>query len=717
MYEVITPKEFCARPWLYDEPLDTIWIAKSGKNKKSYLQLYCGFDIETYTTPSHYAYMWIWQFSIYGQKETIIIGRTWSEFVKVIDTLIDDLNLSKERRIICGIANLSFEHQFMKKHFIGRWTKTFAKEARQPLYVMLDNCIEFRDVLMITGGSLATLAKEYCRTPKLVGDLDYTVPRTYKTPLHSEKITDSDLQYCYNDVIIVAEFMEYLFNNYIIPDKWVPLTKTGLLRREVKKEIASFGSGVKREIYNEVYRCYIPTEKLYKLFMQYLFRGGYTHANLRHVGKVVEGVKSVDFTSSYPYTMLSYDGFPVSPLKRERVSDFWKLYNSGDYCLMFSASFTNLRATTDHAIESESKCVTIPRNAIIDNGRVRACNGTLEVLLTEIDLNLYRMFYKWGFTDDLTEGIKINWVYSSLKGRLPKYLLKPLAKAYEEKARMKHNGMSDTPEYALKKSLINSAFGMCCTRQVEFEVCMSDISCEWYLDGTKYNYNKERQKAFLLPQWGIYICARSRERILQGIYNMRGFDGAPGKDACYSDTDSIKYIGDHDAYIEAVNKETEKTMQKVCKLYDLDFDLFHDLGSFEKEYGGKEVQAKFLGAKRYIIKQNGEYKVTIAGLPKNSLTSYVNRLKLQKEIYDYGEYPELFDIFSDKMLLDAEVSLKNAHTYNDEPHTSTIEGVQCYELSSVGIYPIDFTMKLSEFYLMLIASELERSEHLETRIY
>lgn len=254
---------------------------------------------------------------------------------------------------------------------------------------------------------------------------------------------------------------------------------------------------------------------------------------------------------------------------------------------------------------------------------------------------------------------------------------------------------------------------MCCTRLVENEVLMSDISCEWYLDASKFDYDKERKKAFLLPQWGIYICAYSRMRILSSISMF----GEGGRDACYSDTDSIKYVGDHDDVIEVVNRQAQKNMKKVCDLYGLDHSIFWDLGSFEKEYGGQKVTAKFLGAKRYIVKEGNEYHVTIAGLPKKALQGHINKLKLQHEIFEYGAYPEMFDIFTNKMLLSADVSLKNAHSYNDEPHAGTVDGVQCYELSSVGIYPIDFTMKLSEFYLALIAMNEERSEHLENRIY
>ena len=69
------------------------------------------------------------------------------------------------------------------------------------------------------------------------------------------------------------------------------------------------------------------------------------------------------------------------------------------------------------------------------------------------------------------------------------------------------------------------------------------------------------------------------------------------------------------------------------------------------------------------------------------------------------------------MLMNVDVSLKNAHQYNDSPHHDIIEGVPVSELSSVGIYPIDFTMKLDSFYATLLRMVNERSEGYEDRIY
>ena len=67
-YTVITVSEFLNCPIAYLDYNRIIWVHKQGKNKHGYVELYCGFDIETYTTSDHYAYMYIWQFSIYGKE-------------------------------------------------------------------------------------------------------------------------------------------------------------------------------------------------------------------------------------------------------------------------------------------------------------------------------------------------------------------------------------------------------------------------------------------------------------------------------------------------------------------------------------------------------------------------------------------------------------------------------------------------------------------------
>lgn len=156
--------------------LDIVNI-KGGRKPINYLMLYSGFDIETTNmSDTKHAYMYIWQIAL---NDMVLLGRSWDEFTLVIRILEEYNNLCSSKRIIIWIANLSFEFQFIRKRF--NFTKIFAKEQRKPLYAIIDDCIELRDPLPISGGSLAQLAKDYTKTQKLVGDLDYSIIRNSTT--------------------------------------------------------------------------------------------------------------------------------------------------------------------------------------------------------------------------------------------------------------------------------------------------------------------------------------------------------------------------------------------------------------------------------------------------------------------------------------------------------------------------------------------------------
>ena len=327
---------------------DLVAIKNRGKNAKRYLELYCGFDIETTTLENRNAYMYCWQFSI---NSIVFMGRTWSDWIDFLSILENNYTLRETTRIIIWVANLGFEFQFMRK--LLNISHLFAKRKREPLYFTHDKCIEFRECLSISGGNLAQLAKDYTRTQKLVGDLDYTIERSFKTPL-----TDREIGYCVNDVVILSEWSEYIFNEYIKPYKYVPLTKTGILRKETKQ-------GVNDKIKEFILQCY-PSEQLYNYWMKWLFRGGYVHSNRAYANKVLSQVYGEDITSSYPDRM-NNSYAPVSPFVETDTSN-WTSYLD-THCCILDITFTNLNNITTHSIESSSKAIELD-NPIIDNGRI-----------------------------------------------------------------------------------------------------------------------------------------------------------------------------------------------------------------------------------------------------------------------------------------------------------------------------------------------------------
>ena len=671
---------------LKKESLTIIPFKKSGKDALRYHEICMGFDIETTTLDNHHGYMYHWQLSI---NDYVILGRRWHEFHAVIRWIKKELGLRSNTRIIIWIANEGFEFQFLRKQF--SFTRVFAKDVRQPLLAVLDDCIEFRDCLAISGGSLKQLAKDYTKTQKMVGDLDYSIIRNYTTPLLAD-----EKQYCINDVVILSEWARYMFDEYIIPKHWIPTTKTGIIRKKVKDNVTP-------KIKNAIYQCF-PDREFYDIMMQWVFRGGFVHANICRADEVIQDVGSVDFTSSYPARM----NMGYVPRSRFIPCRGDPLEVMKDHCMIMRVTFHNIRATTPHSIESKSKCYNLVK-PVIDNGRVSKAEY-MSVWITELDYFIYECFYKW---DDL----QIHEAYQALRGPIPWYILEPLDAAYMEKDKLKKQGLSGTPIYALTKSGVNSFYGLMVQKMVLYDIVYDDDLDEWGIDGDSFDYIKTVHHAYTLPQWGIWITAGARyELLVNGVYpiEMEALEdhrkhgkGAFRGDVLYCDTDSIKMLNfdKHKHIIDDYNEKVGKQMQQICSLHNLPLEHFNDLGQFDVEYEHAE-KAKYLGAKRYITTKDGKTEVTIAGLPKSALVDYCERTG--KDIYE---------VFTDNMQLDVGISLKMASTYNDEAHEDIVDGVKMRELSSVGIYDIAFTLRLDQLYKMQIDAFKLKGARYETRIY
>lgn len=650
---------------------------KGGRKPIYYIKLYCGFDIETTNIideNTKTAYMYIWQMSF---NDFVLLGKTWDEFIQVITMIKRCNNLSSTIRVIIWIANLSFEFQFIRKRV--NITRVFAKEKRKPMYAMIDDCIELRDPLLISGGSLAQLAKDYTKTQKMKGDLDYSIKRNNTTTL-----TPKELQYCINDVVILREWSEFIFNNFIIPSKFVPLTKTGILRRKVK-------DNAPKRVHDAILVC-MPNEKFYHVMMQWCFRGGYVHANICHTDMILNSVTSLDIISSYPAQM-NHGYYPMGKLYRISNIDkktFYSLLKKD--CCIFGITMYNVESTTNHSIESKSKCIELV-DPVIDNGRVSSAKK-MTVVINEIDYSLYDKFYDW----DRNRTV-IHFFYHTVRGKLPSYLLDVLNAEYLQKATLKKEGKKDTQEYAISKSNVNAAYGMTVTRMVEKEIVYVDN--EWGCDPSNFCYHEEINKLFLLPQWGIYVTSHARNVLLSMVYEISQNSDGKVDDIVYNDTDSIKLLN-YEKHKHIIDDFNYKIIEKNKKLFDN--PIFYDLGTFDNE--GTSERFKTLGAKRYLTEKNGITIPTIAGLPKNVLSDYCEKHDI-----------DIFEFFTSGMTLDCSFSNKLTTKYNDTPHSDIIDGVEMHELSSVCLYDIPFKMSLDKYYIALINEYRKESERYEKRIY
>ena len=217
------------------EDANNIALVTSNK-KETFLNIPAAFDIETssfYDRDVKCAITYEWTFGIGYIKDDEFrrlktYGRTWEQFITLLDCISKLLSLDERRRLVVYVHNLPYEWQFMRKHF--SWTKVFFIDQRKPVYAINNMGIEFRCSLKLSGKSLANTANDLLKykAKKMVGDLDYSLIRTPITPL-----TPTELGYCEADVeVILCYIQEKIEQEGDITR--IPLTKTGYVRRYCK---------------------------------------------------------------------------------------------------------------------------------------------------------------------------------------------------------------------------------------------------------------------------------------------------------------------------------------------------------------------------------------------------------------------------------------------------------------------------------------------------
>lgn len=651
--------------------------------------MYCGYDTETTTQydcikDKYYSAVYIFQISIFNMKDDnrVYLMRTWGEFQRSIEYLNKYYNLNENRLLLIGVANLGFEFSFMchRLHWNEDDYSFFAKEVRKPLLCTCGG-VQFREILSISGGSLAYTADKYCKTKKLVGDLDYTIPRNSHTEL-----TAKEEAYCINDVVIVSEYMHFLMQKYLSGfKKKMPLTKTAVLNDEIKTHFrkqcrnkdkaAHVQKGTHEGLYMQYLKEIHPSQDTYKTYFEYLFRGGYVHANALYTDIDLKpednkGVLQRDITSSYPEWMLC--GY--CPEGHFKPATFSKEALKSKCCIMH-ALFYKISAKTTHSIESRSKIVSYA-GADFDNGRlVRA--DYIEVWLTELDFDNYRHFYQWE-----GEPVILDFLTSDRRP-LPSFFTDIIKGHYKEKAKLKMSGLQDTIDYVLHKEGVNSGYGLSVKRMREDKIKYND---DWYIDKSDFDFNKEVANTVLSPYMGFWISAGARHNLLTMVWRLE----SAGVHVVYCDTDSIKYIKHPKA--ERIFYRYNLRTGKLLKRRGLRAPEYAGLGYFDKECKGKVTRFKTLGAKRYIYAYDDKIVATIAGLPKISIKA------LGKDVN------EIFDNFTKYgFSLDTDDSGKLTAQYTDKPYDLLVDGEWLSELSGCALRPIPFKLTIKSEYAQYIA--------------
>ena len=645
------------------------------KNRIKYLNVPCAFDIETTNivnrnskgeVESAYAFMYQWQFCI---DDKVCFGRTWGEFLNLIDDLKWKLQLHKNRRLVCFCHNLNFEFQFMRKFIIV--SEGFFKASRDPLKFLCNGAIEFRDSYALSNMTLAKFCKNSQGVThyKLEDTYDYDKIRTPETPL-----TESEEAYCYNDV---RGLCECIYDKMREDDlAHMPLTSTGYVRRDFRK---SYAKNKKNRAH---FKDMALTPELYNI-CKLAFRGGDTHANVNHADQVLHNIQSHDLQSSYPAAEM-LDKYPVGKFFKITPSEFKNMDLSG-YAMLIHVRFTDIRyvGNCGNPYIPESRCVGVTRADLVnDNGRILYA-GIVEMWVTDIDYNIILKEYEY-------KDIYVSDIWGAIYGDLPPEFKNTLMQYYRTKTQLK--GIeSKIYEYNKSKNKLNSSYGMMVTDIAKPEIEYINetyVKKQHELSEVLEKYYKSRN-SFLSYQQGLWVTANARKRLRDMLWVV-------GADNVYDDTDSIKSRGDHRAEFEKKNEEIIKKCLECGAYAEDSTGKVQYMGIWD--YEGTYDEFKTLGAKKYIYKQNGKYESTIAGVSKKAGAEYFNK---------YG-------IDSFKVGAKIEKSGHLVAYYNDDDeHEITINGCTFKTASNVALVNDRYTIGITGDYLDLLTKALENRAEVE----
>lgn len=631
--------------------------------KHKYIETPITFDIETSTIydevkslkenkPIYEGYMYHAQLCIEGY---VFFMRTWREVQYIFEKIIQHYELDKQHKIACYIHNLSYEFQFLYRFFDV--SNVFATAKHKVLKCVLNECIELRCSYYLSNMNLLKFIEN---TPtaihfKATGDIDHRIVRTPKSYLN---IVEKG--YCYNDVLGLYEAIMYLLNDDTL--KSIPLTSTGYVRRDCRNAMRKNRANRKKF---ELSKLDIDTYNLLKR----AFRGGDTASSRYMVNQILENVSSYDFSSSYPFVMIS-EKFPTGKFMKASIIDEKELikYNY-DYCTVGVYHFKNIRQKKTDVIPyiPYAKCEGISNHQNF-NGRIITADF-LTIPLTNIDWQIINETYEY-------DELYIDDFYFSRKAPLPKEFINIIMKFFYLKSLLK-NDPEKAYEYMKSKNKLNALFGMLVTDILHDEFSFTAENLWTIIENRTQEQLDSYYKgwnSFLTYQWGVWVTAYAR-------YNLYQARKIVGIDMVYQDTDSVKFIGNYQKEFKNFNDKILKKCQQNGIINYVDVDgkrIYMGLMDYEGVYDSFIT----MGAKKYAYEKNGKLGLTVSGLSK---------VKGAKELERKGglKYFRQDEIFHD--------SGRTVAYYNDDNvHYITVNGVKILTASNIALVETTYTLGMTD---------------------
>lgn len=600
--------------------------------------------------------VYLWQVAIESADGTIwvFIGRDTSDFLEFWELLSAYIRRGagvwKKQHVkaFWYVHNLSHEFNVFLRNVVSRYMdtdfKVFARSTHKPLYARIKvggTSFEFRCSYFLTNKSLRNWAKDEQLPIQKEQPIDYLRIRTPLTQLDPDVI-----KYACADVVVMVYGLEKYRTKYGTIDN-IPLTSTGEIRRVLQRtalEHPDFASLCYEISQSYTYDDFIRLTKTYS--------GGWTHANSRHVGKVITNdnpdlfLGGIDFASSYPSVMCNYAGFPISEFIRVDPAGFAQ-YEAEDvehpaHAWYAKVELFNVTARTNNTLWSLSKCeeVDIIHSPRIDNGRIEHTDHMV-IYLTNLDWDTFKKAYK--FDPNYT----VHELYIADAGYLPTPLVEVVLRAFADKTALKGVDGAESA-YAAAKAIVNGIYGLEVYKLLNWIVSYKDGEWDKYFPtkeqgGEDYYVNEladvDPLQCYTWYASGVWITAAARWRLWQAILQM-------DKRVIYCDTDSIKglFTAEDIKWVEDFNDHIKAESDAAARFHGIDPDLFcpktkkgvaKRLGIFEidgeplDKNRPYEIYRGFItqGAKRYAyIPADGKIHTTVAGLPKSAGPRVIKRL-------------------------------------------------------------------------------------------
>lgn len=687
----------------------TVEIGKKKKKKKTIIDA---------------CFCYTYQLAI-GTVEEVASGNYWYAIYRRYDQLIDFLTVlhkvisekNKEREVNAKswiwCANLSHEWSFLKYDVCRNFgiESCFAKTPRDVLKIDFGTFV-FKEAIGLFGHSLSDIAKNWCKTQKLTGDVDFNLIRHCET-----KLTEKDKGYMINDALILTEMHNAVLRKYLQPNGGViiPTTSSGFVRLKLKEAIRNDEDLTEfREHYNEDRKKPVKTnlsmlirinkrlfvnETQWLLCRNFGYSGGLCGSNIDYVGKELTNVQCIDLTSDYPAQLL-HKKYPSGKLTEISIDKWDEVRKDRSKPFFVVGVISEIESKSHHATMSKHKILNLkhdyyrekfgePKDIIVYNGKIRKAKNIV-VVLNDVDLRAYANIYKYKISP-----LKI-WQFSQYR-KIPKWLESCILDSYIKKALLKLQGLKDTIEYFDQKRDVNAYYGVLATRLSN----MFDKYIDGLFEPTKEKTFKDIiNETWLNPYIAFYCTSYAREILMH-------FIGKYPDLILQYDTDSLYYrIKGSDKLVEEINNYNAKIVEKNEKKFrkNPNKELLLSLGTWDFEAVYKRFMG--LGAKKYIKQDDDGIHTVIAGLPKKAIPKEIAERKINKPFKHYNPLLKYIEDDNSTIVIEHLFANKFASVYDDTAQPYYID-VTDYNgdtakqrcVSYHAITEIDFTLSLAMEYL------------------